>query len=87
MKEILESCFGEALRALDPYWLVKDNLHLEKERLYWGSSFLIDLKDYRRVLLAGLGIAAPSLPSNLKEEGLAILLTTAGLSPRNAVLK
>lgn len=59
MREILESCFREALRALDPYLLVRDNLRLEKERLYWGSNFLVDLKDYRRVLLAGLGKAAP----------------------------
>ncbi|MDI6869255.1 MAG: glycerate-2-kinase family protein [Coprothermobacterota bacterium] len=67
MKEILESCFREALRALDPYWLVKDNLHLEKERLYWGSSFLIDLKDYRRVLLAGLGKAAPLMAQGIMD--------------------
>lgn len=67
MKEILESCFREALKALDLYRLAKDKLRLEGEKLFWGENFLENLGHFRRVLLAGLGKGAPSIARGVLE--------------------
>ena len=67
MKEILEACFREAIKVLDPYRLVVENLRLEGEKLYWGGEFLTDLKSFHRVLLAGLGKAAPLMARGVLE--------------------
>ncbi len=65
MRGILESIFREALKALEPYRLIKDYLRLEGDCLFWGEKFLADLKNFRRVLLAGLGKGVPSMAQGI----------------------